>query len=118
MQEEKRQCQNCKSQFAIEPADFNFYRKISVPPPTWCPECRRQRRMIFRNFKTLYKRNSDKSGKSMIAMFAPTAPYKVWTHEEWWADDWDARGWGKDYDFSRPFFDQFRELLLAVPRFN
>ena len=37
---ENRICQNCKSEFIIEPEDFNFYEKIKVPAPTWCPECR------------------------------------------------------------------------------
>lgn len=51
-------------------------------------------------------------------MYAPHAPYKVFTHEEWWADNWDARQFGRDFDFSRPFFEQFKELLLAVPKMN
>ncbi|MDI6602738.1 MAG: hypothetical protein QME57_01280 [Patescibacteria group bacterium] len=40
MNQEIKQCQNCKKEFVIEPEDFLFYEKIKVPPPTWCPECR------------------------------------------------------------------------------
>lgn len=29
---ETKQCQNCEQEFTIEPDDFNFYRKIDVPP--------------------------------------------------------------------------------------
>ncbi len=39
MNSETKICQNCKQNFVIEPEDFDFYRKIDVPPPTWCPEC-------------------------------------------------------------------------------
>ncbi len=74
--------------------------------------------MIFRNFKTLYRRNSDRSLKPMISMYSPQAPYKIWSHDEWWQDDWDPLSLGRDFDFSRPFFEQFQELLLAVPRFG
>ncbi len=115
---ENKVCQNCKNNFIIEPDDFGFYERIKVPPPTWCPQCRLKRRLIFRNFKTLYKRNSDKSGKPMISVYPSESPYKVYAHDEWWSDDFDARTFGCDFDFNRPFFEQFSELLLAVPRFN
>ncbi len=51
-------------------------------------------------------------------MYSQKVPYKVYTHDEWWADDWDAKLFGRTFDFSRPFFEQFHELLLAVPRFS
>jgi len=110
-------CQSCKNEFVIEPDDFDFYEKMKVPSPTFCPQCRQQQRMLFRNFKTLYKRNSDRSGQSVVSMYSPQSPYKVWTHDEWWSDGWDPKSWGREFDFQRPFFDQFNELLLAVPRF-
>ena len=56
MQNETRQCQNCKSNFTIEPDDFGFYEKIKVPPPTFCPDCRFQRRMAWRNDWHLFKK--------------------------------------------------------------
>jgi len=46
MKSETKNCQNCKKDFTIEPEDFNFYEKIKVPPPTFCPECRLQRRIL------------------------------------------------------------------------
>ncbi len=49
MKEETKTCQNCKKEFQIEPEDFAFYEKINVPPPTFCPECRMIRRMMFLN---------------------------------------------------------------------
>lgn len=118
MQTETRTCAACKSQFAIEPDDFNFYERIDVPPPRFCPVCRQKQRLVFRNFKTLYKRNSDLSGASMISMYSPDTPYKVYTHDEWWADTWNGQMYGRPFDFNRPFFEQFAELLQVVPRFN
>lgn len=117
MDPENRTCRSCKGNFTIAPDDFVFYEKIKVPAPFACPTCRQQQRMIFRNFKTLYKRASDRSLKPMISMYSPQAPYKIYSKDEWWADDWDAKVFGRPFDFTRPFFEQFAELFLAVPKF-
>src|SRR3989344_6783834 len=109
-------CQNCQQKFTIEPDDFAFYEKIKVPPPTWCFECRQWRRYAWRNERTLYRRNCDLCGKSTVTIYSPNKPYKVYCHDCWWGDGWDPTLNGMDFDFSRPFFDQFKELQLKVPR--
>src|SRR3989344_691706 len=114
----KYSCKNCSKEFPIFPDDLLFYEKMGVPPPENCPECRQEQRILFRNFKTLYKRPSSKSGESMIAMYAPDVPFPVYTHDEWWADDWDAKSYGRDVDFSRPFFEQLHDLREAVPHYS
>lgn len=116
MTTDKRICKTCQTSFLIEPDDFMFYEKMQVPPPEECPECRLEKRILFRNFKTLYKRPSSKSGVSMISMCASDVPFPVYTHEEWWMDDWDAKSYARDYDFSKPFFEQFKALSDVVPR--
>jgi len=113
---ETRNCQSCKNPFTIEPDDFVFYEKIKVPPPTWCPECRLVRRLMFRNERSLYKRPCDLCKKEKILMYPPQSPFTVYCGPCWWGDGWDRAQYAKDYDFSRPFFEQFRELLRAVPR--
>src|SRR6185295_14940235 len=40
----------------------------------------------------------------------------VYCSDCWWSDRWDPLSYGRDFDFSRPFFDQFRELQDVVPR--
>ena len=109
-------CQNCQQKFTIEPDDFAFYEKIKVPPPTWCFECRQWRRYAWRNERTLYRRNCDLCGKSTVTIYSPNKPYKVYCHDCWWGDGWDPASYGVDFDFSRPFFEQFHELQLKVPR--
>jgi hypothetical protein len=116
MQEETRQCQSCKQDFIIEPDDFAFYEKMKVPPPTWCPECRARRRFAARDFRVLYKRKSDWSGKIIFSIFPQSSPYKVYETDIWWSDKWDPMQYGQEYDFKRPFFEQIRELSLKVPQ--
>ncbi len=113
---ETKICVNCQKNFTIEGEDFNFYEKIKVPPPTWCPECRQQRRYAWRNERTLYRRNCDLCGKSTVTIYSQNKPHKVYCNECWWGDNWDPSSHGMDFDFSRPFFEQFHELQLKVPR--
>ncbi len=111
-----KNCKSCKKDFVIASGDFSFYEKIKVPPPTRCPECRQQRRYAWRNERTLYRRNCDLCGKSTVTIYSPNKPYKVYCNECWWSDKWDSAAFGRDFDFNRPFFEQFRELQLEAPR--
>ncbi len=116
MNKENKTCQNCKKDFTIEPDDFSFYEKIKVPPPTFCPECRFQRRYAWRNEITLYRRPCDLCGKSSVTIYSPKKSYKVYCPNCWWGDGWDAKESFQDFDFSRPFFEQFQELQFKIPR--
>ena len=78
MQSENRVCQNCKCEFLIDQADFNFYEMVKVPAPTFCSLCRAQRRMAWRNESSLFKRKSDYSGKEIFSAFSPDSPVKVY----------------------------------------
>ncbi|MCX6723623.1 MAG: hypothetical protein NT155_00420 [Candidatus Staskawiczbacteria bacterium] len=116
MESETKVCQNCKHEFTIEPEDFDFYEKMKVPAPTFCPECRLTKRLAWRNERTLFKRKCDLCQKDKIVMFPQNSFFKVYCYECWWSDNWDAAVYARDYDFSKPFFSQFNELFRAVPR--
>ncbi len=115
MQSETKTCQNCKGSFTIVPDDFSFYEKIKVPPPTFCPDCRRLRRLAFRNTHSLYKRKDGFSGKDIISIYSPDKELLVISRDTWWGDEWDPLDYGRDYDFSKPFFEQWKELRNAFP---
>src|ERR1035437_1788933 len=116
MNQEIKNCVTCKKDFIIESEDFNFYEKVKVPAPTWCPECRQQRRYAWRNERTLYRRNCDSCGKSTVTIYSPNKDLKVYCLKCWWGDGWDPASYGRDFDFSRPFFEQYAELQKEVPR--
>ena len=117
-------CKLCTSQFIVDTADLAFLEKVSpvfnevtysLPPPSLCPMCRQQRRLAFRNERQLYKRNCDSSGKAMITNTAPDKPYVVYSTEEYWSDARKPLDYGREFDFSRPFFPQYRELQSVAP---
>ncbi|MBT4384586.1 hypothetical protein HOD30_02460 [Candidatus Peregrinibacteria bacterium] len=109
-------CTNCQCSFEIDERDRAFYERMSVPDPTHCPDCRNQRRLAARNERNLYHRKCDATGENILSLYSQDKPYKVIKESVWWSDDFDPMKYGRDYDFSRPFFEQFNELLLDVPR--
>ena len=115
MDGEKKICQNCKKDFTIEPDDFVFYKKIDVPPPTLCPECRYVRRLLDRNEYNFYKRKCDATGEDIISIYRPDAIFPVYKQDYWKSDEFDASIYGRDFDFNRSFFDQYEELRQVVP---
>ena len=114
MNSETKICNNCKLSFTIEHDDFLFYEKIKVPAPTFCPACRFQRRLMWRNEWKLF-RKKDIHGKEIFSMVHEDSPVKIMEVAEWYSDSWDPMEYGRDYDFSRPFFEQFKEFLSQVP---
>lgn len=113
-------CQNCKTNFTIEPEDFAFYERIKVPAPTFCPECLLKHKLAWGITFVLNKRTCNAPGHSeeLISRFPVEANVPVYDHRYWWSDKWDALSFGRDYDFSRPFFEQLRELFDTVPMPN
>ncbi len=64
----------------------------------------------------LYRRNCDLCGKSVVTIYNPRSPYKVYCVSCWWSDKWSPRNFAKEIDLSKPLFEQFKELQLEVPR--
>jgi len=96
---------------------WNWKVKYLIPTPTLCPECRFQNRHSFINERHLYKRKCDATWKDIISNYSPDKPYKVYDSEVW-LDSRDFDKYGRDFDFSRPFFEQYNELFLEVPRMS
>lgn len=112
---ETKICQNCKHDFDVEPDDFSFYEKMKVPAPTFCPECRRQRRLAWYNLTNLFHRNCDLCGEKFISVYPKESQYIVYCTKCWYSDNWDFRDFGIDYDFNKSFFEQFNKFLHKVP---
>jgi len=121
----KKSCRQCAQQFEITTDDLVFHDKVSpvfagkkqqISPPTLCPSCREQRRMAFRNERKLYLRKCDLCGKQMVTTYSPDKKFTVYCSPCWWSDKWDPLAFAREYDFSRTFFDQYRDLQQVVPR--
>ena len=122
---EKRNCKQCGINFEIGDWDLEFLKKMAptyegkkfdISLPTLCSDCRRQRRLIWRDHKFLYKRECDLCHKETVTTYSKEKVFPVYCQDCWWSDKWDPLSYGRDFDFSRPFFEQFGEMLRSVPR--
>lgn len=120
-------CVICQTNFTVTDGDLEFYRKVSptfrgqtyqIPPPTRCPACRTQRRFQFRNERNLYPTTSALSEQAIISTIHPDTPWKVYERQEWFSDAWQATDFGRPYDFSQTFTQQFGALQRDVPILN
>lgn len=121
---ERKTCTVSGQEFPIFQSDIEFYNKISptfagqkfqVPTPKLCPEERQRRRLLFRNERKLYKRKCDATGDTIISIYSPDKPYKVYKQDFWWSDKRSPMDYGQDFDFSKSFAENIKTLLLQVP---
>ena len=123
----QQSCQQCQAHFEITESDLAFYEKVSpliagkkyqIPPPTFCPDCRQQRRLCFRNERNLYNRACDLCKKDMVSIYSPDKSLTVYCNECWWSDKWDPMDYGKEFDFNRSLFEQFAEIKAKIPHLH
>ncbi len=121
----QQRCRKSGKIFLVTEDDLEFYKKISpvfggksynIPTPTLSPELRAMRRLAWGNSNYFYHRNCSKSGKPIISAYPASAPYPVYALDIWWGDEWEPLASGLEFDFERPFFDQFKELQERAPR--
>lgn len=95
--------------------DFDGER-FEIPLPRLSPSERARQRVVHRNEQYLYRHQSAFSGKPLISIYPPDLSSPVVSRAEWFSDAWDGEQYGRDFDFSRPFFEQFADLQRVVPR--
>lgn len=122
---QRKTCKRCADEFTITQKDLEALDKISpvlagqkklIPPPTLCPDCRKLRRLCFRNERKLYRRKCDATGKLMVSMFAPESDFTAYDSKIWNEDGGGGEKYGKDPDFSRSFLEQFFQMSKKVPK--
>ena len=111
-----KQCQQCSKTYKIESEDLEFYKRIEVPEPNFCPECRARRRLSVRNHWNYYERTCDMCKKHIISVYDPERTKNVYCNDCWWGDKWDAKDYAQDFDFNKTLAEQFKELHEEVPK--
>lgn len=114
---EQTPCKTCGARFEITDQDFAFYKRVDVPAPLSCPSCRLMRRLQERNARALYRRVCDATGEEILSIYHNDHPFPVYKQDYWWSDNWDPLKYGQKFDFNRPFFDQYQELVNRIPHF-
>lgn len=58
----------------------------------------------------------DATQKKIVSIYHPDSEFIVYNQNFWYSDKWDPLSYGRDFDFSKSFFEQFHELSKSVPR--
>lgn len=112
----KQTCSVTGKSFEISDAEQNRCKELGMPLMDICHEERKRQLMATRNEWKLYHRKCDATGENILSAYPSDSPYKVYENSVWWGDSWEALDYGREFDFNRPFFEQFYELQLEVPR--
>ena len=98
-------CKQCNTEFEITDDDRKFYKQVGVTEPTFCPDCRQQRRLTICNERFLYPGKCGMCKKRTLTQYPPHLKHPIYCRECWHSDDWDQTEHGRDFDFSKPFFE-------------
>ncbi len=124
---ERKTCEKSGESFPVFSSEKEFFSQISptfagqkfaIPYPRLCPEEREKRRTVRRNERKLYRRNCDATGKPIITQYTPESPYKVYDQKVWRGDSWNPLDYGMDFDFTKTFTENYRELYVVVPKLS
>ena len=110
-----KKCVSCTKEFVLTSDDCEFLQSMDVPFSDECHLCVWKHLLSFWVFGKFRKTKSALSGDSIITTFSEAAPFPLYTREEWVSDSWDPIDYGRPYDPTRPFFEQFEELMKVVP---
>lgn len=116
MTEEIRNCRVTGEPFVVFDREKEVLQRLGYPLPDTSPLLRHQRRFAYRNERKLHKNRCHFTGVSLISVYAADSGLKAVSSAAWWGSDWDPRDYGREVDFSRPFFPQLLELKRDCPR--
>ncbi len=108
-------CKITGMKFEISEMEYEYCRREGIPLPDISPLEKLRYLCNFRNRLHLYNGVCALSKKKGLTAIPPESNFTVYDVDVWDSDDWDPLSYGRDYDFSRPFFDQMAELLSVVP---
>lgn len=122
---QRKRCAISGQDFAVYQSDTDFYQKagpvfnnekFTLPIPEICREERMRKRLARRNNLSFHRDICDFTGKSIISIYSGEKPYLVYHQDVRRSDAWDPLNYGRDFDFSKTFREQYNELMLTVPR--
>ena len=108
---------HCQSEVAITKEDIEFLKMLRVPPPNYCPVCRRMRRLVHMGIYQFFKRTCDapKHGESMISILSEKCPFPVYDYKYFISDEFDPFIFGREYSKEQSPLQTLFELRKEFP---
>ena len=108
---------HCEGDFEITSEDMDFLKMLRVPPPNYCPTCRRMRRLVHMLIFQFFKRGCDVPGhgESMISILPEECPFPVYDYKYFISDEFDAFAFGKEYGKEKSPVQVLLEMRKKFP---
>lgn len=120
-----KQCVKCQAEFEVTDGDMEFYDKVSpvfngvkqlIPPPTHCPNCRLQRRLVHRNQIYINHRVMSNSGEMAFSVWPEDTSFDVYDNDYYYGEEFDGLQYGQKFNADTPVFRVLQTLSDTVPR--
>ncbi len=105
-------------QFEHHELERRHYERFGFPLPDIHPIARLALRVAHGNNWSLYWTSDVRTGKKLLSCFDPKEGLSIVDHHYWTSDEFDAKVYGREFDFSRGFFEQYFEMAQSTPRPN
>jgi DNA-directed RNA polymerase subunit RPC12/RpoP len=70
-------CKDCGKNYKLVSQELDFYKKMALPLPIACSECRHKKRFVLRNPRKLWQRVCAQCSKEISTTYAPDRLEKV-----------------------------------------
>ncbi|HBD05768.1 TPA: hypothetical protein DCZ32_04915 [Candidatus Uhrbacteria bacterium] len=109
----ERVCALTGEKWLMDEEEIGWYRKFNVPPSAMHPQTRWKLAIgHYVGYQWWWNKHPE-TGKPILSSTHPATGIKVLPDEEWFQHDFISEA--RDFDSSKMFMKQFRELQLAVP---
>lgn len=109
----ERTCAMTGQKWNMSDEEIGWYKKFQVPPSAVAPQTRWMHHGLWYVGYQYWYQSHPETGKPIICTVHPATGIKVLPDQEWFQKDFTQMG--REYDLSKSFFEQWRELQLSVP---
>lgn len=109
-------CELTTNRFEVSKEENDIYSYFDLPIPTYCPEERLRKRLMFRGKHQFFWANCHATGQRLLSIYPSSCNFPVIGIEHWGSKSLDAIQFGIEYDCRLGFFDQLLRLWMKVPR--
>ncbi len=74
-------CTSCTRNYRLALAELSFYRRMTIPVPEHCPECRHAARMKLLNPVLVWERCCANCASPIVSSYAPSRPERVFCEQ-------------------------------------
>ena len=107
----------CEWEFEVTGEDILFLKMFRVPPPNYCPTCRRMRRLTYASIFQFFqiKCQAPNHEETMLSVFSKECPFPVYDYKYFISDEFDPFSFGNKYKIDKSPLEQFWEFRKKFP---